>query len=70
MQAVGFGPLMSLESQVYVIEDEETLTLQKSDVSLVISISLGGSSLLILTIIGCRSLKKRRRKDERIVDME
>ena len=70
MQAVGFGPLMSLESQVYVIEDEETLTLQKSDVSLVISISLGGSSLLILTIIGCISLKKRRMKDERIVDME
>ena len=56
---------------MYLIEDEDdaTTTLQKSEVGLIISLSLGGSSLLIMIVIGCIFLKRKKMNHEKIVDM-
>ena len=62
LQAVGFGPLIYLSTKVQVITDDEEviLSVEKSDFGLILSVSLGGSSFLIMVILTCIYMKKKR----------
>ena len=70
--ADGFGPLLSLKSQIYLIEDDDGVNEieEKSNISLIIGISLGASSLLIMILVVCLYFIRKRAKVGDIIEYE